>query len=174
MADSPTGTMPGAAGTTDTAVSTAVTEAQAARIKAETDLAESNRRAVEAETELARFRAVETARPIVAKLLAESQVTTPAAQARVVAQVIASVPLTEANVLDETKLTETANAAIADMETVLAEARQGAGAGQVSGLGGDAGGAGVDDAAFTKDLAESFQRLGLGDKAAALAAGGRS
>jgi hypothetical protein len=172
-----TGTTPDAAGTSDAAVSTAVTEAQNGRRAAELALDESNRQRLVAETELARFRAVEAARPIVTALLAESQVTTPVAQSRVMAQVTASVPLTEANVLDETAFRAATATAITEMETVLAEARQAAGAGSVSGLGSgtstEFGASEADKNAFETAMAESFKRLGHSDAAAKIAAGGR-
>lgn len=168
-----TGPVPGTAGTTDTAVPAAVTEAHTARVAAETALAESNQRATAAETELARFRAVETARPIVTTLLGESQVATPAAQAQIMARVTASVPLTEAGVLDEAVFRATTSAVITEMETLLAEARQGAGEGRVGGLGAGSAAAPAENTAFETGLAESFKRLGLSESAAKIAAGGR-
>lgn len=174
MADSPAGNPPVPAGTTDTTVPAAVTEAQTARRAAEVALDEANRQRLAAETELARFRAVEAARPIANALLAESQVNTATSQARVMAQVTAAVPLTEAGVLDETAFRAAVAEAITDKETELAEARQGAGAGTVSGLGAGTATTAVDNTATTQSMTESFKRLGLSDKAAALAAGGRS
>lgn len=168
-----TGPAPGAAGTTEasTAVPAAVTEAQNAQRAAEVALDEANRQRIAAQAELARFRAIETARPIVTALLGESQVDTPRAQARVMAQVTEHVPLTEAGALDEAALRAATAAAISEAEADLAEARQAGGAGRVTGVGGST--QPVDNTEFTTAMTESFKRIGLSAEAAALAARGR-
>jgi hypothetical protein len=103
MSGTNTGAVPGAAGTAEgtSTVPTAVAEAQRAQAAAEQQLAEANRRTAEAEQRLARLSAVEAARPIASTLLGETQLPA-AAQARVLAQVTAQVPMTEAMALDET------------------------------------------------------------------------
>jgi len=173
MADSPTGTTPDAAGTTDTAVSTAVTEAQTARVAAETKAVESERRATEADAKLARYAAVEASRPIATELLTGSQISTPAARAQVIESVTATLPMTEASVLDEPKFREAMTAAITAKEAEIAEALEAAGVGRVAGLGGTTSTSTASDATVVASLAESYVTGGMSPEAAKLAAAGR-
>lgn len=97
-----------------------------------------------------------------------------AAKARVLAEAVRSVPLTEALALDEAAFKAAVTEAAKAEETYLASLRELAGEGSVTGLGG--GAAATDPAAktqFVAGLVESFERLGLNSDAAKVAAGGR-
>lgn len=169
-----TGPEPGAAaGTTDTTVSTAVAEAQTARLAAETALAEANRKNAENEAKLARITAVEAARPIAVAALAESSLTA-GWQARALTGLLAEVPLTEALALDEAKFKASVADAIRAEEAFVAAENEAAGAGRIQGLGG-----GISPAAAQADpqvqtsLAEGYIASGMSPEAAKLAAAGR-
>lgn len=170
-----TGPEPGAAGTNEPAISVpaAVTEARTELATTRLALDEANRDRLAAQVELARFRAVEAARPIASTVLAESQLPA-AAQAQVLARVTASVPLTEANVLDEAVFRTAVAEAITAEETYVASLREGAGEGRVAGLGNGTAGAPADNTEFQTAMRESFVRLGMAPEAAALAARGRA
>jgi hypothetical protein len=151
-------------------VPTAVAEAQRAQAAAEQQLAEANRRTAEAEQRLARLSAVEAARPIASTLLGETQLPA-AAQARVLAQVTAQVPMTEAMALDETAFRTAVTTAAQAEATYIASLRESAGEGRIAGLGDTT--AAADTAKFETDVAEGFVRLGMSESAAKIAAGGR-
>jgi hypothetical protein len=167
-----TGQAPGAAGTTEAAPATSTTVTEATTPSAaEVALTESRRENDTLRTQIARREAVDTARPIASTILAESQLPA-AAQAAVLARVIAQVPLTEANTLDETAFrTAVAEAATAE-ETYLASIHENAGAGRVSGLGTTSGPAAADPAVQTS-LTEAYVARGMSPEAAKLAAAGR-
>jgi hypothetical protein len=172
MSGTNTGAVPGAAGTAEgtSTVPTAVAEAQRAQAAAEQQLAEANRRTAEAEQRLARLSAVEAARPIASTLLGETQLPA-AAQARVLAQVTAQVPMTEAMALDETAFRTAVTTAAQAEATYIASLRESAGEGRIAGLGDTT--AAADTAKFETDVAEGFVRLGMSESAAKIAAGGR-
>jgi hypothetical protein len=173
MSGTNTGAVPGAAGTAEgtSTVPTAVAEAQRAQAAAEQQLAEANRRTAEAEQRLARLSAVEAARPIASTMLAETQLPA-AAQARVLTQVTAQVPMTEALALDEAAFRTAITTAAQAEATYIASLRESAGEGRVAGLG-DTTTAAADTAKFETDVAEGFVRLGMSESAAKIAAGGR-
>jgi hypothetical protein len=173
MSGTNTGPVPGAAGTDEgtSTVPTAVAEAQRAQAAAEQQLAEANRRTAEAEQRLARLSAVEAARPIASTMLAETQLPA-AAQARVLTQVTAQVPMTEALALDEAAFRTAITTAAQAEATYIASLRESAGEGRVAGLG-DTTTAAADTAKFETDVAEGFVRLGMSESAAKIAAGGR-
>lgn len=164
--------VPDTAGT-NAATPAAVTEAVNARALAEAAAAESDRRATEAETRLARFEAVEAARPIATTLIAESQLP-PAARVRVMERVTANVPMTDANALNEAAFRTAVTEAVTAEETYLAEVREGAGEGQVTGLGGSSTGDSTAEVAASRTaLAERYIARGMSPDAAKIAANGR-
>jgi hypothetical protein len=138
-------------------------------------LAESQASKAEADLKLARFEAVEAARPIAATLLTESALPS-AAQARVLGEAVTSakVPLRD-GVLDEPVFRASIAEAIKAEETYLASLQEGAGAGQPRGLGESKAPEGdVPDAKATEaGLVEAFKLRGMSPEAAQLAASGR-
>lgn len=78
------------------------------------------------------------------------------------------IPVNDDGTIDRDKLVETAKAKAEEERTYLAEA---AGTGRVRGMG--PSGDGLVDEETTKQLAESFERLGMSEKAAQVAAAGR-
>ncbi|MFI7448085.1 hypothetical protein ACIBQX_11355 [Nonomuraea sp. NPDC049714] len=157
-----------------------LTEAQAreleeARTTAEADKAAALQEAADAKLMLARFTALEAARPIATKVLAESGL--PAgAQAKLLAAVTSeSVPLTGENTLDESALKTSVEEAAKAESTYLASLAEGEGAGQVRGLGESAtsSASSVSDAATVTALEETYKSRGLSPEAARLAAVGR-
>jgi hypothetical protein len=94
-------------------------------------------------------------------------------QERLVAQLSGGqLPLTEARQLDRTlfaqRITEAVQAEVTYLQSVA-----GYGAGRIEGVGGAASSGQVDEAAATKRMQESFARMGLNEKEAGHAAGGR-
>ncbi|MFF3443638.1 hypothetical protein [Streptosporangium sp. NPDC002721] len=141
------------------------------------ELAEAQRVAAAATEELARFRAVEAARPIAVAVLAESGLPA-AAQTKLLATVTsATVPLAESAELDEAKLRATLAEAVTAEKTYLASLAEADGVGRVRGLGESASsGDQVDTAALaatTTGLTEAYKSKGMTAEAAALAAAGR-
>jgi len=140
------------------------------------EAARERARAQEAELRLARYAALEAARPIAAGVLAESGLPAPA-QHRLLASITAdSVPLTEAGTLDEDALRRRLEEAINQEASYLAQLAEASGAGQVRGLGESSrvgGSAPVPDAGITAALAEAYRNRGLSEDAARLAALGR-
>lgn len=143
---------------------------EAADIRAERDAARA---------ELARFRAVESARPLVAAQLAEAGLPA-AAQAKVTAGVTSRVPLTEAGLLDQHALRTLVDAEVTAEKTYLAQLAEANGAGAVTGFGQQvqpvvqatsswAAPADAPNAA----LVEAYRSRGLDAKAAEAAARGR-
>lgn len=174
------GNAPAVAGTTATApaAAAAVTDttstgpADAALTESNRRLAEAEARAAEAEQRLARADAVAAARPIATSILAESQLPQ-TARDRVLAQVIESVPLTAANALDEAAFRTAVTEAATEMENFVAGLREGAGEGQVAGLGTSAGASSADVTATRTKLAERYVARGMSPDAAKIAAAGR-
>jgi hypothetical protein len=106
-----------------------------AREAAEARAIEITKERDEARTELARFRAGETARPILDRLLTESTLPA-AAYDRVRADFTpAALPLTESGALDEEKLRTLAVAAITAEAAYVARLEEDKGAGRVTGMG---------------------------------------
>ncbi|GAA2346877.1 hypothetical protein [Dactylosporangium salmoneum] len=145
MSGTNTGGQPGQAGTApvvDTAaIQLEAREAAVARDRAvgerDTALAEAatqKARADKAEAELALFRAVESARPLVAAQLAEAGLPA-AAQARITAGVTQRVPMTESGQLDQNGLRTLVEAEVTAEKAYLAQLQEAAGAGQVTGFG---------------------------------------
>jgi hypothetical protein len=144
-----------------------------ATAEATTALAEAER----ARTELARFRAAEQARPAAAKVIAESGLPA-AAQTRILGQVVNAdtVPLTEADTLDDAKFKTTVEAAVKAEQAYLASLAESGGAGVPRGLGESAAaqpGAAAPDPKVTDALTEAYVARGLTKEAARLAAAGR-
>jgi hypothetical protein len=174
------GTQHTAAGTTEAAPAPAATVTDATTTStADAALTESNRRIAEAEARataaeqrLARADAIAAARPIATSILAESQLPA-AARDRVLAQVIESVPLTAANALDEAAFRTAVTEAATEMENFVAGLREGAGEGQVAGLGTSAGAGSADVTATRTKLAERYVARGMSPDAAKIAAAGR-
>lgn len=141
MAETSTGTAPAAAGIDVAAIQIEAREAVAARDKvtgerdtALQEAAAQKARADNAEAELALFRAVESARPLIAAQLAESGMPA-AAQNAVTAYVTERVPLTESRQLDQNALRELVEARATAEKAYVAQLQEAAGAGQVSGFG---------------------------------------
>ncbi|MFI7608805.1 hypothetical protein ACIBTV_27345, partial [Micromonospora sp. NPDC049366] len=165
-----------------------------AREAAEAQLATVTRERDETRDELARYRAGETAAPILDSLLAESNLPAPA-QARVRAEFpAAALPLTESRALDEPRLRVLAEAAIKAEGAYVAQLGESAGVGRVTGMGAGAGAgtgapSGALPAAFgttrtaesagpdqaTKEaLVDMYKRRGMIPEAALAAATGRN
>lgn len=162
----------------DTKLREAVTAADAAKAKAEQERETALREAATFKNELARFRAVETARPIATTVLAESDLPA-AAQARILASVVVSdrVPLTESLGMDETALRARLAAEITAEGAYLAQLREADGEGQVRGAGTAAVAAPaapvIDAGAVRTALIESYTARGMTLDAATKAANGR-
>jgi hypothetical protein len=173
MSGTNTGPAPGAAGTAEgtSTVPTAVTEAQRAQATAEQERDTALREAADTKRELARFRATDAARPIATTLLAETQLPA-AAQARVLTQVTAQVPMTEALTLDDVAFRTLVTDAAKAEEAYLASLRESAGEGRVAGLGAPT--TTPTDAQRQATREAAFRQLGLSEAAAKTAAtGGR-
>lgn len=151
------------------------TEDQATR---EADaLAVVTRERDEALAALARYEAASAAQPIIDELLAESDLP-PAAQARVRAEYRAgTLPLTEARRLDEAALRQRVQASISAESAYVAQIAEQAGAGRVTGLGGEGllgpSGAPMSTAESASALAAIYERRGMSPEAARAAAAGR-
>jgi hypothetical protein len=158
----------------ETARDTALREAQAATLRADT-----------AERDLAAMRAVEAARPLATAALDRSDLPSPA-QASVMARALGRVPVVESTrTLDATAFNTLVGAEIEAERAYLAALSESAGVGRVSGFGGTsqpvtAGGSATTEfvpggapAPVNTQLAEAFANRGLSAKAAELAARGR-
>lgn len=137
--------------------------------------AESKRLLGEAQTKIARLSATETARSKTQTAFAESKLPDVCAGpviARVLGHEGGALPLTEANTLDDAKLTEAIKASVKAEETYVAQIAEALGVGAPKGLG---GGTSVDmtDAQFEEALSGMFQRTGTDKKTADQAAKGR-
>jgi hypothetical protein len=149
------------------------TTAETAKEQALAEAAAAKKAAEEAQMALARFTALEEARPIATRLLAESSLPA-AAQTRLLASVTAdSVPLTDERKLDEAALTTSVQESIKGEETYLASLEEAAGAGQVRGLGESQTAQPAHDPAAVTALEETYRSRGLSPEAAKLAALGR-
>lgn len=161
------------------------TEAQAreleeARTTAETGKAQAlaeaetaKQAAAAAELKLARFAALETARPIATGVLAESGLPA-AAQGKLLAALTSeSVPLTTDNALDEAALKTSVEEAVKAESTYLASLAEGDGAGRPRGLGESTTAPSVSDPATVTALEETYRSRGLSPEAARFAAVGR-
>jgi len=159
-----------------------------AREAAEALAATSTKERDEARAELARYRAGETARPILDRLLTESALPA-AAYDKVRADFTADrLPLTESGALDETRLRTLAEASITAEAAYVAKLQEENGAGRVAGMGATPVRAGsalpasfggvtreadVPDKAVQEALAEIYKRRGLVPEAAIAAGRGR-
>jgi hypothetical protein len=159
---------------------TARDKAAAERDTALQEAAAQKDRADNAEAELRRFRAVESARPLVAAQLAEAGLPA-AAQAKVTAGVTARVPLTESGQLDQNALRTLVEAEVTAEKTYLAQLAEAAGAGTVTGFGQQAQPAAQTPASWVTPAAEpnaalieAYRARGLDAKAAEAAARGRA
>lgn len=163
-----------------------LTEAQARELEEARTIAENDKAAALAEAEkakqeaadaalkLARFAALEAARPVATQVLAESSLP-PAAQAKLLAAVTSeSVPLTAENVLDEAALKTSVEEAAKAESTYLASLAEADGAGTPRLLGESttAPDAAPSEATVTA-LEETYRSRGLSPEAAKLAAAGR-
>jgi hypothetical protein len=143
------------------------------------EAAAARRERDEAQAELARFRAVEAARPLVAAQLADAGLPA-AAQARITAGVTTRVPMTESGQLDRDGLRTLVEAEVTAEKTYLAQLQEASGAGTVTGFGqapatqAPASSWVAPVAEPNQQLIESYQRRGLSAEAARLAATGRS
>lgn len=169
------GSAPASAGT-NTATTVQISEAEHRSVVAARDAA--LREAADAKRELAGYRAVEQARPIVASVLAESGLPH-AAQAKVQADVLKRVPLTEAGVLDDNALRGLVLAEATGEKAYLAQLAEANGVGQVAGMGAavaaQPAGFGLPPAPTPNAaLVEAFERRGLPRVAAEAAALGRA
>lgn len=184
IASAPAGTAP----VVDTAAfqieareaATARDKATGERDTALREAATEKARADKAEAELALFRAVESARPLIAAQLAESGLPA-AAQNAVTAYVTERVPLTESRHLDQNALRGLVEARATAEKAYVAQLQEAAGAGQVTGFGqapAQQAPAAASWAAATEspntDLIEAYRARGLDAKAAEAAARGRS
>lgn len=137
--------------------------------------AEAKRLLAEATVRIARLSATETARSKTQAAFAESKLPDVCAGpviARVLGHEGGSLPLTEANVLDDVKLAEAIKASVKAEETYVAQIAEALGVGAPKGLGDTT--ARRSDADEYKQLTENFKELGLSDELAALATKGRS
>lgn len=163
-------------------------EARVVTLTQERDTAVRERDA--AQVELARYRAGDAARPVLDRLLAESDLPAPAhAKLRAELLTAASLPLIESTRgLDEGKFRVLAESAITAERAYLAQFAESAGAGRVTGMGAaPAAGSGLPaafgaartaeadtpDQATTDALVDSYVRRGLTREAALAAATGR-
>ena len=157
----------------------ALAAAQAKLAEAERKAAEAEAKATEIEAKHAAMQAVEAARPITTRALAESDLPA-AARDRVMAAVTAQVPLTEHRTLDETALTALIEAQVTAEAAYVAELREAAGAGQVTGMGStsalreSATNSTTDTQAVQASLIEAYKQRGMSETAAKLAATGRA
>jgi len=139
----------------------------------------SARQVIEAEVaqlrqENAMIRARENARRILVTALSDGWVQ-PTTVNRITESLMGRLPMAN-GVLDETELTEMATRELALAEQEAAEVLQAGGMGRVRDLGQDGGSygqPGLGVAESERRLEESFKRLGLNDKQAAIAAKGR-
>lgn len=125
--------------------------------------------------EVARFRALESARSTVAAALAESglpETAFPRVTAAVVGHEGATLPMTEAGAVDGDKLKAAIEAAIKAEKTYVAGLLEAAGVGAVRGLGESADG-GYSDEDADKELAEAMKGLGMSETATKIAVTGR-
>jgi hypothetical protein len=99
-----------------------------------TEAATARRERDAAQAELAKFRAVESARPLIAAQLADAGLPA-AAQARITAGVTTRVPMTESGQLDGNSLRTLVEAEVTAEKAYLAQLQEAAGAGQVTGFG---------------------------------------
>jgi hypothetical protein len=137
--------------------------------------AESERLLAEAQTKIARLSATETARSKTQAALAESKLPDVCAGpviARVLGHEGALLPLTEANALDDAKLTEAIKAAVKAEETYVAQIAEALGVGTPTGLG-ETKAPQMDDKQFQESLAGLLQGTGMDEKTATAAAKGR-
>lgn len=161
----------------DRAAATALREAQEAREIAVRERDEATRETAALREGLARLTAVEASRPIVSGLLVESSLPI-AAQTRLMGQLTADVPLTEALLLDESALRARVAERITDEGTYLASVRESAGEGVPSGLGStrvtESAPMSAPSAEFHTKMVERFKRLGMTSERAEIAARGRA
>lgn len=157
----------------------AVREAEEARRKAEQDRETALREAAEARASLARYQALEQARPIAAQLITEANLPK-SSQSLLLGQALAAVPLTEAGSFDEPRfrlaVQESITAKKAEVDewrseqaTTVAESN-----GAVTGLGSTAPATAPDMKQIQTDLVEAYKQRGLSEQAARLAASGRA
>jgi hypothetical protein len=177
----------GAAPVDTAAIQLEAREAASARDKAVserdtalTEAANQKARADKAEAELATFRAVEAARPLIAAQLAEAALPV-AAQNKVTAGATARVPLTESGQLDVNALRVLVEAEVTAEKTYLAQLQEASGAGAVTGFGQTPAQQPPATASWATPpvepntaLVESYKRRGLSAEAALLAAQGRA
>jgi hypothetical protein len=143
------------------------------------EAADARRERDTAQAELAKFRAVEAARPLIAAQLAEAGLPA-AAQARITAGITTRVPMTESGQLDQNSLRTLVEAEATAEKTYLAQLQEASGAGQVAGFGQQPAqqaparswAAPADEP--NKQLIESFTNRGLSAEAARFAAIGRA
>lgn len=150
-------------------------ELQEARAAAEADRDAALSKATDAEIRLARFEAMEAARPIATSLL-EGSTLPPAARARVLTATVTAgtVPLTAEHKLDEAALKTRVEEAAKAEATYLASLAEATGAGQVRGLGeSTASTSAALDPATATALEETYKRRGMSPEAARLASVGR-
>lgn len=145
------------------------------RSDAAVQLEESRREAAQLRDEVARFRALESARSTVAAALAESglpETAFPRVTAAVVGHEGATLPMTEAGAVDGDKLKAAIEAAIKAEKSYVAGLLEAAGVGSVRGLGESAEG-GYSDEDADKELAEAMKGLGMSETATQIAVTGR-
>lgn len=191
MSGTNTGGTPGQAGTAPV-VDTAAIQLEAREAAVARDRAVSERdtavqeaatqkaRADKAEAELATFRAVEAARPLIAAQLAESGLPV-AAQNKVIAAATARVPLTESRQLDQNGLRVLVDAEVAAEKAYVAQLQEASGAGRVSGFGQAPAQPAQPQSPWSAPatepnaaLVEAYRNRGLDAEAARAAALGRS
>lgn len=141
----------------------AKSESAAGLAALEARLAESDAKALRLENERA-------ARAVCEAALAESELHA-ASAARVTASALRDLPLTEAGTLDGATFGEAVKQAIQDEKTYLATIAEAQGVGAVRGLGESR--RDVNESDIEAELAKSFARIGLSEKAASVAAHGR-
>lgn len=153
-------------------------EALAIRTAGGVALAEAQRQLAETQAKVVRLQASETARAKTAAKLAEANLPEPV-HADVYAAVIGyegkSVPLTEAGVVDDTKLDAAIKTAIDTWTGKVAAILEHAGVGKPTGLGGGNDGNSLTSEKFEESLAGLFSDgFGMDETTAKLAAKGRS
>ena len=154
-------------------LSTQLTQAMTRLDEAGTQIAQLREHAAQADARALRLQNTEDARTLMAEALTAAGSSIPTASHKgLVESVLRDLPTTESGQLDRDAFKALAEAAITDKKTEIAGLLEEAGIGSVRGLG-ESHPEPLTEPDFETSIAESFQRLGLSDDAAKIAATGR-
>ncbi|MBP2704408.1 hypothetical protein JOL79_11345 [Microbispora sp. RL4-1S] len=143
---------------------------QIAQLTERADAADARADAADAKAQ--RLENEKTARRLVTEALKNTPGIPAASQGRLIESVLRDLPTTDTGGLDTDAFTTVVESAITDKQTEIASLLEESGAGHVRGLG-ESRAEPLTESDFETSLAESFQRLGLSDDAAKIAATGR-